>query len=627
MKLSNIRMTGFRSIKGTESMIVDSNVTILIGANDHGKSNILAAIKCLNEETNIVPEDKHWDLPDDAVVSVEWEFKLTPTELTQLKNLEVKPKAKKAKLAVPAEENNKEGKGDAVDSDKAVPAEVPVVPEQVESIPEEVEEQTFEVNKDEKIVFFRDNKANIVKIKALPYAISIAKEAEILALRPRVELFESPSGNVVDQITLAQLEDPQYEFMQGIFRLAEIWDSRKTIFTQNPGTSRQLDEASTKLTEILNDKWNQGKDLIWRLKHTGTNGDTIMIEIEDPSINTQYSRPSLRSSGFRTYFLLSMVTLARTGNKPNNSYLFLFDEPGTYLHPHAQLDLQRSFEAIADNTQILYTTHSIFLINKNHPDRNRVISKHVEGTKIDQKPFIKNWKSIRESLGILLSNNFLIAEKTLLTEGPSDVIYTLNIIKELKATGKIDVDLNDLSIVDAGNSENYLSMCKLMLSEGRSIVALLDGDKAGKDNKKQLERVCEKEIQSKQLQIYMLPDDKSIEDIAADAPALQKAVEEVNDYLVTNNLRKQAESFDKDIEIKKIIQTPGKTLGQVIDEVTTLWFTPGGKISKLSIALKYEDQNGRTINPQAQSHVEQIQKLLGLRGEKSAESGVFEEVK
>ena len=199
-----------------------------------------------------------------------------------------------------------------------------------------------------------------------------------------------------------------------------------------------------------------------------------------------------------------MIILARTQNN-KGKFIYLFDEPGTYLHPHAQLDLQRSFEIISDDAQLVYTTHSLFLINKNYPNRNKVISKTDEGTKIDQKPFLKNWKAVRDSLGILLSNNFLIAEKTLLTEGPSDVIYILSAIKQLKSLDKIDIDLNDLSIVDAGSPDNYIAMAKLMLSEGRDIVALVDGDKYGEDTEGKLKKVCEKELKDKKLQIYKLP--------------------------------------------------------------------------------------------------------------------------
>ena len=605
MKLDNLNVSGFRSIKDCLSVIIDERMTILIGANDHGKSNILSAVRCLNDEIDISQEDRNWDAPDDLVVNIEWSFILNGEELEKLKEYETENKdIDNATL------NHVDGSVDELEDSKG-------------DVEDKAGRDFFEVNNENKIIFYRSEFSGGVKVKSVPFNILVQYEQDILKMRPRVELFEAPMNNVVDKITLEDLQKPEFEFMQGVFRLAGVWDERNELFQYNPQNSKRLDEASVKLTNILNKKWNQGKNLIWKLKHTGTNGNEITIEIQDPSISRRYSRPSLRSSGFKTYFLLSMITLARVENMPADSYLFLFDEPGTYLHPHAQLDLQRSFETITDSTQIIYTTHSIFLINKNHPNRNRVVSKCDDGTRIDQKPFIKNWKAVRESLGILLSNNFLIAEKTLLTEGPSDLIYIIGAIKQLKDSGDIDLDLNDLSIVDAGSSENYLSMCKLMLSEGRSVVALLDGDAAGKNIRVQLERVCAAEIKNNELQIVLLPDGLSIEDVMVDMSALVNSIEEAYRYLVDGGLRIAKSGVDITSELAKIKRLKNITLGQTIDSVTKTWFEPEDKISKLSIALIYEDIKDKGINKLALSHINEISDLLDLRGEKSVESGVI----
>jgi len=494
---------------------------------------------------------------------------------------------------------------------------------------EVADELTFPTNNVGEIVFSRDFETNQVKVVSLPTPVLISHEKEVLVLRPRVELFESPSGNVIDQVTKAELETPSFEFMQGIFRLAGLWESRNLIFVQNDTTSKQLKEASEVLTRILNDQWNQGKDLKWNFEHTGTNGDTIVIKIEDPAIKGRYTRPSLRSSGFRTYFLLSMIIYARSQNTPSNSHIYLFDEPGTYLHPSAQLDLQRSFETIADQAQLAYTTHSLFLISKNYPSRNRVVSKTISGTKIDQKPFTKNWKSVRQSLGILLSNNFLIAEKTLLVEGPSDAIYLLDALSNLKSIGKIDVDLNDMSIVDAGDSQNYVAMAKIMLSEGRSIVALADGDAGGKKLKGQLEQCCVAEIKSKKLQIHLLPDNKSSEDIFADPALLRGAIRKSFQRLVDDGTRVPKEGMNIGEAVEEIKTLDGITLGKSIEETTKTWFTPREKISKLLIAIFYEDEveSSRAAPPGvALKELEEIKGLLELRSEKSKQSGVFEEV-
>jgi predicted ATP-dependent endonuclease of OLD family len=589
MHLKKLSITGYRSIKKEEILLLDDKTTILIGANDHGKSNLLAAIQCLNDDFQIKPTDKNWDLVEGDQVQIRWYFSIAEEIQAKLEEIEIKEESTSSSDTV---------------------------------------EKCFPINNSREIIFIRDSKTNTVNVESLPLKIPITKEKNVLQLRPRIELFESPTANLTDQINLSQLDQPQYEFMQGIFRLAGIWERRKEIFSQNDKTSKILDEASKRLTEVLNDKWKQGKDLEWKLEHTGTNGDHIIIKIKDPAIQNQYTRPSLRSSGFRTYFLLSMITFARTQNKPSNSYVFLFDEPGTYLHPYAQLDLQRSFETIADKTQVIYTTHSLFLINKNYPDRNRVISKTKQGTKIDQKPFTKNWKSVRESLGILLSNNFLIAEKTLLVEGPSDVIYILEAMKKLKKTGGIDIDLNDFSCVDAGNLENYVAMAKLMLSEGREVVALIDGDNGGDNIENQLNKICEAEIKSSKVKIIKLPKNKSTEDIFADIELLKKAIKQVCQNLIDSGVRKLKKG-DLDTKITEIKLDTNKTLGKVIDDITKGWFDKEEKVSKLSIALEYENlrqDESLTVSDDALSQLLNIKKELCLRGERSVNEGVFEEI-
>lgn len=612
MRLTRVIITGFRSVQKTQGVILDKKINILIGANDHGKTNILYAIKCLNDDSPITEEDRNWDLPDTDSVKIQWNFAVDKDFFTKYAHKEQKVESVKTDKT----------SNDETQSDAPQPAEL--------KMEAQTEPTYFATNDESELVFYREGVGATSKIRVLstPVKIPIDKEAELLALKPRVELFEAPKTNLVDRVNLSQLETPQFEFMQGIFMLAGLWENRKEVFIENDKTSKLLNEASDRLTKILNDKWNQGKNLTWKLIHVGTNGDHIEIKIQDPSVKGRYTRPSLRSSGFQTYFLISMIVLARTQNNKGR-FIYLFDEPGTYLHPHAQLDLQRSFEIISDDAQLVYTTHSLFLINKNYPNRNKVISKTDEGTKIDQKPFLKNWKAVRDSLGILLSNNFLIAEKTLLTEGPSDIIYILSCLKQLKTLQKIDVDLNDLSIVDAGSPDNYVAMAKLMLSEGREIVALLDGDKSGNDTEKKLQKVCEKEIKQKKLQIHKLPKDKSTEDVFADIVVLRESIKTTIEYLIKEGVRKLKEGVNADQEIKKIKPTLAKTLGKVIDEITANMFTEKEKLSKLSVSLDYEDRiivNPRQPSNTAQTTMQTLKDLLQLRGEKSAEKSVFEEV-
>ena len=53
----------------------------------------------------------------------------------------------------------------------------------------------------------------------------------------------------------------------------------------------------------------------------------------------------------------------------------------------------------------------------------------------------------------------------------------------------IDIDLNLFSVQWPGNSRDYEPMARLMLEEGRQVVALLDGDRSGNEVRKHIEKL------------------------------------------------------------------------------------------------------------------------------------------
>jgi predicted YcjX-like family ATPase len=124
-----------------------------------------------------------------------------------------------------------------------------------------------------------------------------------------------------------------------------------------------------------------------------------------------------------------------------------------------------------------------------------------------------------------------------------------------------------------------------------------------------------------------LPENKSIEDVAVVLKVLKSAIKTVVRNLISGGERVLVEKLDIDKSVEIINFQKDKTLGRFIDETTKLWFEPNAKISKFSIALEYENQStDESVNPNSKNEISVIKKLLNLRGEKSAESGVFDEV-
>ena len=111
--------------------------------------------------------------------------------------------------------------------------------------------------------------------------------------------------------------------------------------------------------------------------------------------------------------------------------------------------------------------------------------------------------------------------------------------------------------------------------------------------------------------------------------SLKLSIKTTIEYFISEGVRKLKVGITVDQEIKKIKTTSDKTLGKLIDEITAAMFIEEEKISKLSISLDYEDRvtiSQSELPKDTQITVEILKTLLRLRGEKSAEKSVFEEV-
>jgi hypothetical protein len=101
----------------------------------------------------------------------------------------------------------------------------------------------------------------------------------------------TPAEQLTDVITLPDLESAPQEFMQGIFRYAGLWENRQKLFQQTPATEKQLERASKVFTDKIRKDWQQGENLSFQIRHTGTNGDHIQLSIEDPAVEREIRSP------------------------------------------------------------------------------------------------------------------------------------------------------------------------------------------------------------------------------------------------------------------------------------------------------------------------------------------------
>jgi predicted ATPase len=213
---------------------------------------------------------------------------------------------------------------------------------------------------------------------------------------------------------------------------------------------------------------------------------------------TEYSFTE-RSRGLR-YFLSYYVQLR--ANKPphGRKQLLLLDEPDAYLSGVGQQDLLRILEEFAkpedgsDGGQVIYVTHSPYLINRNAAHRIRVLDKgsHDEGTRVVTDASRNHYEPLRSSLGPFVAETAFIGGANLFVEGLADQVLLAGISSHLRSRDVAPsrtLNLNEVTIVAAGSASAIPYM--VYLARGRDVVkppcvVLLDGDKSGRDAARQL---------------------------------------------------------------------------------------------------------------------------------------------
>lgn len=242
--------------------------------------------------------------------------------------------------------------------------------------------------------------------------------------------------------------------------------------------------------------WTQ--DRRFQLQVTVRESDIAFV-IRDRT-GTAYSF-SERSSGL-SYFLSYFVQYLRHRPHDGRDEVLLMDEPDTYLSSQGQKDLLRIFDAFAhpdDGTrgcQVVYVTHSPFLIDRNHADRIRVIEKgeEAEGTRVVRDVSRNHYEPLRSAFGAFVAETTFMGNCNLMVEGVSDQVLLAGMSRRLRrsqAPRNDYLDLNDMTLVPAGGAPHipYLTY----LARGRdvekpAVIVLLDGDGAGDDARKAIRK-------------------------------------------------------------------------------------------------------------------------------------------
>lgn len=248
-----------------------------------------------------------------------------------------------------------------------------------------------------------------------------------------------------------------------------------------------LQSASTTLTQDFASWWKQGKYIF----DFQADGNHFRIWVSDDKRPERIELEG-RSKGLQWFFSFFLVFLVESKDSHSNCILLL-DEPGISLHPVAQMDLIAFFNSLANENQLIYTTHSPFLVSTNNlsgvhamyigDNGESVVSSDLRANK---KISEKSIYPIHAAIGITVSDTLLIGCQPVLVEGVSDQIYLQQIKKYVLAEGKYKND-KEVVFIPTGGVKGMSPVVKILLGREDNLpYVIMDSDKPGKDKIKQL---------------------------------------------------------------------------------------------------------------------------------------------
>lgn len=378
MLVSNIFIKAFKSIYDMVFPL-DEKISVLIGANESGKTNLLRSLEAFK-----------YEIPFDNSMTCQY-------------------------------------------SDYYYQGRCPEIAVEFSNLSDENRNTLVQINE-----AFRDTNKFIVKRegpKIKDYRVFIEENEvkikdikELLDYLPNILFFDS-IPLIKNRVDLASLIDGKDSYIteRNLLKIGGL-SNFEVIFEDSTRGRRASEEASRAITEQIRRVWSQEPTIEIKLN---VNGKVLYIDVCDST--TVFDTPESRSLGFRWYLSFYINFIAQASEVNSNELIFLIDEPGIHLHPAGQKDLVKVLEDLADRNQIIYTTHSPFMINRTYPQRVRLVFKDKDGTKVDSEAYRQDWKPLRSSIGLMIGDLFFFNDNTgVIVEVPSVKFKFMERFKKFK---------------------------------------------------------------------------------------------------------------------------------------------------------------------------------------------------
>lgn len=437
--LKAIHIKNYKSIKDSWKITFDTNIFVLAGQNESGKSAILEALKAY-EDNDFLLETLNFEEEQigNTIQSISCTYKVESGFIDSLCN------KVKEDFSISLEIN------EFIDIEK------------LRKLTEYTITKTYDHMNKQLVLSLDKNFVSIIKSaikerknenETLPKEekvqyININAEIEkftlsVFSISPIIILFNDFSDLLPDKILVSDLQNKK-QGVKGYNAVKNLEAIMATDFVSiaNSSTVAKKNSSISKKVNELSITFQ--KD--WKQKIYWNNEVKIIIHIENENVNNQAIptiyfyvqtkddvplEPRKRSKGMIRFLSAWLELKAR---EEEDLLIILYDEPWLYLHIKAHEDILGVFQTLVNKGhQIIYSTHSPSLINLDklnniglviNSENNWTTVEWLTTSKIDNTNKQDALQPIAEAMGLEPLKDFsILSKKNVLLEGLSDFWY------------------------------------------------------------------------------------------------------------------------------------------------------------------------------------------------------------
>jgi len=285
------------------------------------------------------------------------------------------------------------------------------------------------------------------------------------------------------------------ETVRNLFYLAELDVNEMEKLHNSPSKLiKFLNTASNRLTNRLNPAW-KGDPIHVDLRYQPGNIMSVVIsDIHKDGTVTNTGLLNRRAEGFKWTFSFIVNFAAETQRAELKEAILLLDEPARNLHPTQSMGISDLLKNLAGSNQVLYATHSPFMIFDYTPGNLLVVE--LDKRKHLSKIFYDYWNADDETLTPILyglSRGLVesIVDREIGTNSrPIIIVETMSDSIYLNAFDKFlqdpNISMNPLNIIPAYNKNSVLPLAIFYRNHGYRTFILLDNSVESKQISAQL---------------------------------------------------------------------------------------------------------------------------------------------